>query len=152
MASPMAERFMEALQQAERTGDVEALVVLFSDAAEFTNLASPTPLQGGEGARHFWQQYLGVFQQIHSQFEQVIEGDGVIVLEWHSEGVLKSGTPLSYRGVSILEIRDGHIHRFRTYYDSAVFLPQGAKLRGQQPSQGVGEDARSHKTAGVSRP
>lgn len=77
------------------------------------------PLQGRDAIREFWLNYLSVFEQIHSQFTHTSACNGTITLEWISEGTLSSGEPFSYRGVSILETRDGH--------DSAVFLPQGAK-------------------------
>lgn len=127
MASEMAERFMQTLQQIETTGDVEPLVALFAEDAELSNLAMEKPLQGREHIRHFWQNYLSVFDHIRSRFTHVTEGNNTAVLEWISEGALTSDEPLSYRGVSVLETQDGQVYRFRTYYDSAVFLPQGAK-------------------------
>jgi ketosteroid isomerase-like protein len=127
MASETAEKFMLRLQQAEEKKDVEPLVSLFTENAELSNLANPSPLQGKDGARQFWEKYLSVFQQIHSQFTNVVESNGSAVLEWTSEGTLTSGEPLKYQGVSIIETQNGQVQRFRTYYDSAAFLPQGAK-------------------------
>lgn len=127
MASEIAEKFMQTLQQIEEKKNVESLVSLFTEDAELSNLATPVPLQGKNGARQFWQKYLSVFQQIHSKFTNVVESDGSAVLEWISEGTLTTGEPLKYQGVSIIEIVDGKVQRFRTYYDSAAFLPQGAK-------------------------
>jgi ketosteroid isomerase-like protein len=128
MASETAKRFMDTLQRTEATGDVEPLVALFTDDAELTNLAMTDPLQGIDQIRKFWQNYLSVFDRIHSRFTHVTERENRAVLEWISEGALSNGEPMSYRGVSVLETDDnGSVHRFRTYYDSAVFLPQGAK-------------------------
>lgn len=122
-----AARFMDTLQRAEETGDIESLVALFSNDAELMNLAMPEPLKGKEGAHRFWEKYLSVFNQIHSEFINVITGDDASVLEWISRGQLSSSEDIVYRGVSVLEFRDGKVSRFRTYYDSATFLPQGAK-------------------------
>lgn len=127
MTSETAKSFMNALQQAEQTGDIKPLVAMFTENAELSNLATPRPLQGRDGARQFWQKYLSVFKQIRSTFTNVLESNGAAVLEWTSEGALSSGEPLSYRGVSVLETDNGQVRRFRTYYDSAAFLPQGAK-------------------------
>lgn len=127
MASETAEKFMQTLQQIEGNKNVEPLVSLFTEDAQLSNLATPSPLQGKDGARQFWQKYLSVFQQIHSKFTNVVESNGSAVLEWISEGTLTSGEPLKYQGVSIIETVDGKVQRFRTYYDSAAFLPQGAK-------------------------
>lgn len=127
MTSEIADRFMNTLQQIEDTGDVEPLVAMFTENAELTNLAMTEPLKGLDGARRFWQKYLSVFERIHSKFTNVISGDNTAVLEWISEGALSTGEPINYRGVSLIEIDNGQVCGFRTYYDSAVFLPQGAK-------------------------
>ncbi|MBD3880741.1 nuclear transport factor 2 family protein [Phormidium tenue FACHB-886] len=128
MASQMAERFMQTLQQSEKTGDVEPLVALFTEDAELSNLAMEAPVQGQKSIRQFWQNYLSVFDRIHSSFTHVAEGNGTTVLEWVSEGALSTGEPMRYRGISVLETQGEQVHHFRTYYDSAVFLPQGAKM------------------------
>jgi ketosteroid isomerase-like protein len=122
MANVMAERFMKTLQQIETTQEIEPLVELFAEDAELSNLATPEPLRGRSGAREFWRKYLSVFDRIHSKFTHVIEGDGGVVLEWVSEGSLKQGEPFRYRGVSVLELEQGEVQRFRTYYDSAAFV------------------------------
>lgn len=123
MASEIAERFMNTLQQIEETGDVEPLVTMFTEDAELSNLAMTEPLQGQEGARRFWQKYLSVFDRIHSRFTNVVEGDGTAVLEWVSQGTKSTGESVHYRGVSVIETGSGSVHRFRTYYDSAAFVP-----------------------------
>ena len=52
------------------------------------------------------------------------------MLEWVSEGVIAAtGQPFNYRGVSVIEHDGEKAHKFRTYYDSAVFLPGGAKQK-----------------------
>lgn len=122
-----AKRFMETLQHTELTGDVEPLVSMFADDAELSNLAMIDPVKGIDQIRKFWQNYLSVFDQIHSRFTHTTESSERAVLEWVSEGSLSNGEPISYRGVSVLETENGYVRRFRTYYDSAVFLPQGAK-------------------------
>lgn len=127
MASEIASRFMQTLQQIEAAKEVEPLVDLFTDDAELSNLATPKPLLGKEGARQFWQKYLSVFNHIHSTFSHVVEDETSAVLEWTSKGTLSNSEEVNYQGVSILEIVDGRVQKFRTYYDSAVFLPQGAK-------------------------
>ncbi|MGG6265508.1 nuclear transport factor 2 family protein [Leptolyngbya sp. AN03gr2] len=123
----LAERFMQTLQQIEKTKNVDPLVTLFAEDADLSNLAMHHPIEGHQAIRQFWQNYLSVFDQIHSQFTHTSEGNGAIALEWISEGSLSPGEPLSYRGVSILETQNGKVQHFRTYYDSATSLPNGAK-------------------------
>jgi ketosteroid isomerase-like protein len=126
MASQMAETFMQTLQQIEQSKDPAPLVALFKDNAEVSNIALNEPLHGSEGVREFWEKYLEQFQQIRSTFNQVLEqqtdSGGHIVLEWQSEGTLRQGAPIKYRGASILEITGDRVLRFRSYYDSAAFI------------------------------
>lgn len=120
---------MRTLQQAEGSRDPAALVALFSDDAELLNLALTEPMRGRDGAQEFWEHYLGAFKEVRSTFPRHVANETDATLEWVSEGRLPDGEPIAYRGVSILEMRDDKVSRFRTYYDSAAFLPGGAKHR-----------------------
>lgn len=127
MTNEIADRFMQTLQQIEASGDIEPLVEMFAEDAESINLAMTEPLKGKDGARRFWQKYLSVFDRIHSEFTHVTTNDNTAVMEWRSQGKLSNGEDVHYRGVSIIQTDNGLVQNFRTYYDSAVFLPTGAK-------------------------
>lgn len=129
MASEMAEKFMNTLQEIENAGDPQALVELFAENAELRRLSQET-MKGKEGAREFWTEYLNMFESISSSFNHVIESDDGVLLEWKSEGKLPNGHPIEYRGVSVLELEGDRVKNFRTYYDSAAFVGEdveGAK-------------------------
>ena len=123
MASETAERFMQALQEAEQTNDLEPLVALFHDQAELRRIANDDTLRGRDGARQFWKEYLSAFSRIRSRFTNVVEEGGTAVLEWVSEAEPGTDRPFTYEGVSILELEYDQVRRFRTYYDTARFLP-----------------------------
>jgi ketosteroid isomerase-like protein len=122
MPTGPVERFVRTLQQAEQSRDIEPLVELFTEDAELDKPAGPEPERGRDGARRFWESYLRAFGRIRSEFARIVESDTLAVLEWTSDGVLPDGRPLQYDGVSILELADGRVKRFRTYYDSAAFV------------------------------
>ena len=131
MASDGAQTFMDALREAERSREVAPLVALFAGDATCQNPARTAEHRGADGARRFWQDYLSAFEQVRSTFDRVSEGDGFAALEWHSDGRLPNGGPIRYRGVSLVEFdAAGRVRRFCTYYDSAAFLPNGAKHAG----------------------
>lgn len=115
------EQFMSALQNAESSGDPSELVALHAGNVTLSNLTSKT-WQGTEGAREFWERYLGDFETIHSEFTHHHESGGQGVMEWNATGKLKNGGDIEYRGVSIIEIEGGKVGAFRTYYDSAAFV------------------------------
>jgi ketosteroid isomerase-like protein len=127
MATELTNAFMRSLQQAERTGQIEPLMELFHPDAEALNLGRTEPARGREAVGEFWRAYLSAFADIRSEFTNVIQGEDGAVLEWISRGALPNGEPVEYRGVSVLEMEGDRVRKFRTYYDSAVFLPQGAK-------------------------
>ena len=126
--SNFAETFKSTLQQIEQSRDPEALVALFGSDAELLNLALTEPMKGEEGARKFWSNYLSAFDKVESKFHHSSDAENTAVLEWVSEGVIAAtGQPFNYRGISVVEHDGEKVHKFRTYYDSAVFLPGGAK-------------------------
>jgi ketosteroid isomerase-like protein len=126
MASDKAERFMEALRALERSGDVAEMVRLFSEDAALRRLSQREDYQGQGGAESFWREYLEIFERVDTRFDHVIEDGDDIVLEWQSHGSLPGGKPLRYQGVSIVRFGGGEVREFRTYYDSAAFVPEGA--------------------------
>lgn len=111
--------FIDALRTLEESGDVERIVALFDDDAEISNTTRAQPHRGREGAREFWQTYRGSFERIHSDFSKVVQDDDTAMLEWTSTGHVKGGGEVTYSGVSVLELRDGKVRRFRAYFDNA---------------------------------
>lgn len=126
MASSTTQRFMDALQETETSGEVDALVALFAEDATLRRMAQDDPYQGKEEATTFWREYLSVFAEVKTTFTNTVEADSTAVLEWRSEGRFPTGKALSYQGVSILELKGERVTAFRTYYDSAVFVDDGA--------------------------
>jgi ketosteroid isomerase-like protein len=119
--------FARRLQEFERTRDVDPLVELFSDDAELSKLDGADVRHGRDGARRFWTEYREVFDDLRSEFTGDTRGGDRAVLEWVAEGSLRpagdgGARSVRYPGVSILEVADGAIRRFRTVYDSGPFL------------------------------
>ena len=121
MPEDISDRFTERLQDFEIGGKVDELVALFSEDAELGALTRSQPLYGRRGAEEFWSDYRSVFGKVRSTFTRILKGANHAVLEWRSDGERPNGAPVCYRGVSILEWRDGEISRFQTYYESTAF-------------------------------
>jgi rubrerythrin/limonene-1,2-epoxide hydrolase len=113
--------FIEALRELEETNDIERMVSLFDDSAEISNPMDAAPHHGREGARRFWRTYRDSFEQIHSDFSRIVESNDAAMLEWTSRGTLRGDRPIDYSGVSVLELRDGKVQKFRTYFDARPF-------------------------------
>ena len=127
-----APAFITALRALEESGDIEPMVALYDTDAETSGPTDLAPHQGQEGARHFWRMYRDSFGEIRSTFTKVVEGaDGTVMLEWTSEGRALTGGSVAYAGVSVVEMRNGRVRRFRTYFDTRELetrgTPQGAR-------------------------
>lgn len=123
MSDDRAQAFADALQQLEKSGDIDAFVDdQFADDAQLLRPEVDQQVVGPDGARDFWRQYLGQFSDIASSFDRVTGSAGIGVLEWTSNGTLAAGASISYRGVSLLDFDDqGRVSRFATYFDTAPF-------------------------------
>jgi ketosteroid isomerase-like protein len=117
MSQTTTEQFIEALHALERDRDLETIVGLFAPESEVSNITALRTFSGAEGAREFWQAYRDTFGEIESSFHNVIDGDDRAALEWTSTGTSVHGAPITYSGVSILEMADGQITRFQAYFD-----------------------------------
>ena len=132
MPNDRAQAFADRLQQLETSGDVDAFVAeAFTDDAELSRPEARQHVSGGAGAATFWTQYLAQFDTIRSDFVRLVDTDQLSVLEWRSQGRLRSGAAITYSGVSILDFDEGgRVRRFATYYDTSPF--HARPLTGQE--------------------
>jgi ketosteroid isomerase-like protein len=124
MQQPRVDRFIDALHSLEVDNDLERMVSLYSNRAAISNPVTRHELWGQEGAREFWSAYRRTFEEIHSDFRNVVEGDGTAVLEWTSRGRAADGREIRYSGVSVLEFEGDRIGSFRAYFDSRELASQ----------------------------
>ena len=117
MSKEVADRFVEALRKLEKDRDVEALVEIHTDDCDVGNVAVPKTFSGHDGLREFWTSYRDTFGEMKSEFRNVFADDsGHAALEWNTSGEA-NGNKVSYDGVSLLEIEDAKVSRFRAYFD-----------------------------------
>ncbi len=117
MSRQVAEQFIEALHKLEEDRELDPIVATYSEDCEVGNIIVPEKFKGPDGARRFWSEYRDTFGEIHSSFRNVIASDGSAALEWTTKATSADGDPLEYDGVSILEIADGKVTRFRAYFN-----------------------------------
>ena len=125
-ATERTQAFMDALQTLESNGEPDTIVALFTDDATLERLTHKK-YEGKADAEKFWGEYLEPFNNVSTEFYNVTEDDDGAVLEWESQGELKGGHAIHYKGVSSLSFDEDKVGSFRTYYDSAAFLSEGAK-------------------------
>ena len=127
MSREVADKFVEALRKLEEKRDVEALVEVHTEDCDVGNVAVPRTFSGHDGLREFWTSYRDTFGDMKSEFRNVFADDaGHAALEWNTSGQA-NGNEVSYEGVSLLEIRNGKVSRFRAYFDPRTFNEQVVK-------------------------
>ncbi len=124
MSQEVADRFVEALHKLEEDRDVEALVEIHTEDCHVGNVAVPKTFSGHDGLREFWTSYRDTFGEMRSEFRNIFADDaGHAALEWNTSGDA-NGNEVSYDGVSLLEIEDGKVSRFRAYFDPRTINEQ----------------------------
>jgi ketosteroid isomerase-like protein len=121
MSKQLAEKFVEALARLEAERDLETISGLFAEESEIGNVVSPEKFHGREGARDFWgSKYRDTFGEVRSEFRNIFATEDRAALEWTTEGTAADGTPVSYEGVSVLEMDGERITRFCAYFDAGA--------------------------------
>ena len=123
-----ARTFATALQTFEKDGDAAAFAALFTDDA-VTQRFDARGERSGE-VEQFWTEYRDQFSSISTTFYDVVEGGDRFALEWTSEAELSDGRPITYRGVTAIDLDGDKITTLRTYYDSAQFAATTARTSG----------------------
>lgn len=120
-----ARSFADALRTYENDGDTAALTALFTTDATTERLDARGERRGE--VEQFWREYRAQFDSIRTTFSHVVEGDDRVALEWSSDATLTDGRPITYRGVTVLDLNGDKIGKLRTYYDSAQFTAATAE-------------------------
>lgn len=116
MAENTAKIFIDALHKLEDARDLDTIAALFADDADVANVITEDN-DKQENAREFWQKYRDNFGEVKSVFRNEIITENRAALEWNTAGTSIEGKEFEYDGVSILEIENDKITRFRAYFD-----------------------------------
>lgn len=113
-----ARKFVAALRSFEQSSDPAPLNALFAPDATLTRLDA----RGERGdVAAFWREYRAQFHELSTTFSNIVEGVDEFALEWVSTATLTGDRPITYRGVTIIDLDGPRIVRLRTYYDTAAF-------------------------------
>ena len=112
----VAQTFTDALGRLETDGDAQPIASLFAPDGRCENVVTAHDATGPEGAERFWEQDRALFDDVRSEFRSVVEDDDHVALEWTRKGT-RHGSPVRFDVVSVLELDDGRISRFKAYFD-----------------------------------
>lgn len=115
-----ARTFVARLRHFEQDSDPSELVALFAPDATVQRLDARGERRGE--VAEFWREYRAQFREVRSTFYNVVEGEDQFALEWTSDVVMADDRPLTYRGVTVIDLDGEQIARLRSYYDSAALM------------------------------
>ena len=104
MSQEVADRVTDALWKLEEDQDVEALVQVHTEDCSVGNVAVAGTFSGHDGLREFWTSYRKTFDEMKSEFRNIIATDDKAALEWTTNAI-SNGDSVEYDGVSILDDR-----------------------------------------------
>ncbi len=111
-------RFRDALRALETSGEIEAMVSLFSPDAVLTSPLLPEPAHGADGARAYWNAHRAAAQAVTTDITHATDASGSATLEWTSRGQ-REGADLSWKGVTVFQHHHGRITRLQSFFDPA---------------------------------
>ncbi|HUO85899.1 MAG TPA: ester cyclase [Thermoanaerobaculia bacterium] len=105
--------------------DPAAIAALMTPDAEYVEVATDRTFVGPPGVARYAAEIFAWAPDFTVRTIAVDAGAGTVVWEWVMEGTQTgdgpglpaTGKPFSVPGVSVLELRDGRIHRVRDYWD-----------------------------------
>ena len=102
--------------------DVEGLLELFADDAEFSMILYERDLRGKAELAAFFREHLANWRE-HREWatSMIVQGDSA-ASELHFEGVTHAGKSVAMDNLNLWAFRDGLITRVRVYADTAPLL------------------------------
>jgi len=122
-----AVRLFERRRDAYLAEDLDAYIELF---AEDLVLKTPMgePIRGREAFRELVRRSYGVTRPVSFEFHEIAVHGPKVLAEWTITLENKADRKqLSYRGMSVCELRDGLIQSWREYYDPADLRPPAGR-------------------------
>jgi len=118
-----AVRLFESRRDAWLAEDVDAYLALFSDDV-ILQVPGRDPVVGIAAYAEMVRTSLAHVRPVRFDFHQLAVHGDVVLAEWTIDlEVRADGRPISYRGMSVCEIAEGRIRRWREFYDPADLRP-----------------------------
>jgi uncharacterized protein (TIGR02246 family) len=100
--------------------DVDAYLALWADDMTFQSPAHAEPLRGREAFAALVRQSLAFARPLSFDFTHVAVDGPIVLAEWRIAIERRDGgRRIAWEGMSVAEIRDGLIHRWREYWNPA---------------------------------
>jgi len=140
-ASAELERQARAFVAAYSAHDVDKILSHLSDDVEMIK-ADGSSVRGKEAYRKDVELELKALPDLTMETENTFATEDQVCIQWNAKGTESgaakgaeafAGKAVSFRGVTILKVREGKVVRSCVYYDRAVILAQVGALQPPQP-------------------
>jgi len=128
------EHVLDQWATAWSSGEVEALLPLFTDDVEYEDVTFGAVNHGGNALRVFAKGTFEAFADLKFELKaRLVAADGKSgAIEWiwrgrqtkDLPGLPATNTPFEVRGASVVEFADGRISRISDYWDLATYMKQ----------------------------
>ena len=113
----LGQRWLDALN----SHDATQVVALMEPTATYADPTLHQPLAPAALSTWLTQAWSVWKDRVYTP-TRMLAVPGAIVIEWHVEQSHPTGKGVPMDGVTVLDVRDGHIHAARSYYDTITFL------------------------------
>ncbi|MDI1241849.1 MAG: nuclear transport factor 2 family protein [bacterium] len=121
-------RIIEQMFAGWNSRDANKVAAVFSEDAVYEDVTADHISRGRTEVREWAAGAFVVFENFKMEVVSSSFHDGSGFVEWiwsgTDKGIHKTGKNFSVRGVSIVEIRKGKIHRYKEFYDWSTAMKQ----------------------------
>jgi steroid delta-isomerase-like uncharacterized protein len=123
---------LAAWSAAWSSGSAEGAAAVYTEDGVYEDIPFGETVQGRAAIAEYWQAYFEEAQEGALTIESAVAIPGGFVVQWRDEFThAPTGAPVSYRGISILEVADGQVARETAYYDQAtIYTQEGGTCEG----------------------
>ena len=129
---PADQEILEAWAMAWSSGSSEGAAAVYTEDGVYEVIPFGETVEGRAAIAEYWQAYFEEAQEGALTVESAVAIPGGFVVQWRDEFThAPTGAPVSYRGVSILEVAGGQVARETAYYDQAtIYTQEGGTCEG----------------------
>lgn len=116
------EQIIEKLIRAWNHRDLDEIIALFSEDAEYCNIPMGPPHVGKPAIRAFIESFLSSVEEIEFRVhQQLCDEEAAVVMNERVDYLTLAGKTIALPVMGVFELRDGRIYKWRDYFDMAPF-------------------------------
>ena len=116
---------LDAWEAGWSSGSGEGAAAVYTEDGVYEDVPFGETVEGRAAIAEYWRAYFEEAQEGALTIESAVAIPGGFVVQWRDEFThAPTDAPVSYRGISILEVADGELAQEVAYYDRATIAAQ----------------------------